>query len=470
MILTVGNYIFPLITFPYVSRVLGVSNIGVCNYVDSIVNYFVLFAALGVTIVGIREVARSKEDPQRLQRVFSSLFLTNLVLALAACAILLFCTFCIGEFAAYKEFYIIGLVKLLLSAFAVEWLFQGLSEFRYITIRSLIVRSLYVVGVFVFVRSQDDALVFYLLSCFMAAATSVWNWKYSLRFVRLNFRNASLLAFAAPVLSFGFYKILISMYTYFNVAYLGWTTNTTQVGYYTTATKLYTIFLSVFTAFTAVMMPRINELVGKGDTRSLKYIAAQTFELVFMFSLPILIACFFYAPEIVHIISGKGYEGAIVPFRIVMVLLLVVALEQIVIMQFLMAVTKSNCVTWLSAVGAVIGVSLNILLTPKFLAVGSAMSWVASEVAILICSTYFFRKYYSMNIPWHRLLVSILYSIPYIIIGVLTMSCPLPVVAVGVALMVVWFLVLNLRLQPNEQLLELVGKCVGKFKKPVPKE
>lgn len=464
MILTVGNYIFPLITYPYVSRVLGVSNIGVCNYVDSIVNYFVLFASLGIAIVGIREIARNKENPEMLQRVFASLFMTNLLLAVVACGVLLLCTFCIGEFAAYKEFYFIGIVKLLLSAFAVEWLFQGLSDFKFITVRSLIVRGLYVVSVFVFVHEQADAFIYYFLSCLMAIATSVWNWKYSLKFVSYRFRNISLLAYAAPILSFGFYKILASMYTYFNVAYLGWTTDTTQVGYYTTATKLYTIFLSVFTAFTAVMMPRINELVGKGDTERLRYIANQTFELVFIFSLPILIACFFYAPQIVDIISGKGYEGAVLPFRIVMVLLVVVALEQIIICQFLMAVTKSNCVTILSAIGAVIGVSLNILLTPHYLAVGTSISWVASETGILLCSTYYFRKYYSMNFPWAKLMANLLCSIPYIIIGVLTMNTTLPVIATGAALMTAWFAVLNLRVRRNELLGELVAKCASKFK------
>lgn len=459
LILTVGNYIFPLLTFPYVSRVLGVSNIGVCNYVDSIVEYFVLFSALGINIAGVREIARNKENPEKLQQAFSSLFISNLVLTIVACIILVICTFYVDEFAAYRQFYLIGWAKLLLTAFSVNWLFQGLSEFKFITTRSLIIRSLYVLSVFIFVHDEGDTFVYYVLTCMMTIFTAVWNWRYSLRFVHFSIRKICIGAFAAPILSFGFYQILTSMYSSFNVAFLGWTTDTTQVGYYTTATKLYGIIFSVFTAFTTVMIPRINELVAKGDKERLVTIAHQAFEIVFMFSIPVLIGSVFYAPTIINIISGTGYEGAITPFRIIMILSLLVAIDQIIVSQFLMAVTKSNCVMVISSVGAIVGLFLNFTLTPKYLSVGTAISLVSSEFFVFLTALYFFQKYYCMTIPWHKFVTSLLYAIPYCIIGYLSMNSSLRITIIGCIGMLVWFLILNMFIQRNQVLYDMIIKC-----------
>ena len=139
--LTLANYVFPLLTYPYVSRVLGVSKIGVCNYVDGIINYFVLFATLGVTSLGIREIAKVKSNAKELSIIFSSLLSFNIVLTIICVIIVIFMTYLIDFFEPYKSFLLVGILKLIFSAFLIEWFFQGMSNFQYITIRSIIVRT-----------------------------------------------------------------------------------------------------------------------------------------------------------------------------------------------------------------------------------------------------------------------------------------------------------------------------------------
>ena len=162
LILTFCNYLFPLLTYPYVSRVLGVTNIGICNFVDSIINYFILFSMLGVGSYGVREIARCKENVEKRNEVFSSLFIINTIMTIVSIIVLLLCTFLIPQMTAYKDFIGVGLLKVLFNLFLIEWFFQGIQQFKYITIRSVIVRCIYVFSVFLFVKTQQDTLIYYI--------------------------------------------------------------------------------------------------------------------------------------------------------------------------------------------------------------------------------------------------------------------------------------------------------------------
>lgn len=155
-ILTVANYIFPLLTYPYVSRVLGVTNIGICNFVDSIINFFILFSMMGVGAVGIREIAGATDSSKSQSKVFSSLLVLNGITTLVMLIILLLCIHIIPEFREYKGLMYVGAAKLVANLFLVEWFFKGTENFKYITNRTILVKCIYVASVFLFVKDADD--------------------------------------------------------------------------------------------------------------------------------------------------------------------------------------------------------------------------------------------------------------------------------------------------------------------------
>lgn len=463
IILTVGNYIFPLLVYPYVSRVLGVDNIGICNYVDSIINYFVLFSALGVGSLGVREVARAKENKENLDSVFSTLVFFNVLLTVFAVILLVCLALCVPFFESYKDFLLIGILKLVMSAFLIEWFYQGISNFKFVTIRSLIVRTLYVLGVFLFVHTKDDSLIYYFLTCFMVVGNAAYNWFYSRKFVHISFESINLKLYFVPILSYGLYRILTSMYTTFNVTFLGTVTCDTEVGYFTTATKLYTIIMSLFTAFTTVMVPRVSELLAKGDRSSLMSIADKTFNAVFALSIPAIYVCCCYASLIINLIAGEGYEGAVLPFKIVMILLLVIALEQIIIQQFLMAITKSKCIIVLSSLGALIGLLCNFLLDAPLKSTGAAISWAVSEIAILFVSLYFFKKYYSMQLPFAKMIKYCVAYAPILIVPFFFPDQkPTWELIIAFSLILLWFLFVNIKIVPNEFVQSLANRIKKK--------
>lgn len=411
-ILTVSNFIFPLLVFPYVTRVLGVSNIGLCNFVDSIINYFILFSMLGISIIGIREVAKTKKNIEQLKKTFSSLFLLNVISTFVMLLILIVATIFVPKLFENKEMMLLGGIKLIFNLFLTEWFFKGLEDFKYITIRSVIIKSVFVISVFIFVRDQGDVQVYYALICGMVVLNAFINWNYRKRFISFSFKNVSFTTYVKPYFTMGSYMVLTSMYTSFNVAYLGFVSGNIEVGYYTTATKLYGVLLAFFTAFTAVMLPRMSALVAEGKIDEVKRLTARSYEALIAFSIPLIIISTIFAPQIIRLIAGPGYEGAILPMRIVMPLMLIIGIEQILIIQLLMPLKKDNIILINSIIGASVGILLNILLVSSLKSVGSSIVWICAEISVLIVAQYFVKKALNINFPLKKILLNFLYALP----------------------------------------------------------
>lgn len=418
--LTLAGYIFPLITYPYVSRVLGVTNIGICNFIDGIIGYFMLFASLGIGSYGVREIARYNDIPKKRNDVFSNLFAISIITYSLSLIALIVCTFTVPTMKEYKPFLGVGATKLIFNLFAVNWFFLGISDFRYITIRSIAIRILYVISVFVFIHNKNDALIYYTLTCGAVVVNSLINWFYGKKYWSLSFKHLHIKEHIKPVLTFGFYAIVTSMYTSFNTVFLGFVCNDTEVGYFTTATKLYAIIMAVFSAFTTVMVPRVAKLLKEKDYEHLQHIASDTFALIIMFAIPIIAFCELNAPDIILILSGKGYEGAIVPFRIVILLLVIIGFEQIIIQQFLMASTSNKAIMTVGVVGVIIGVSMNIILTPKIASTGSALAWGCSELGVLCSGIYLVKRVMNLSFQKKTILKkfceSIIFFVPFVML------------------------------------------------------
>ena len=391
-ILTAANYIFPLITYPYVSRVLGVDNIGACNFVDSVINYFILFSMLGISTVGIREISQARSDRDKLNQTFSRLFTINTVSTTVVLLVLLVSMFTVPQLRENSHLMWIGVLKLISNYLLIEWLYKGLEEFKYITSRTVLVKCLYVVAVFLFIKSPADTTIYYMLLTLMITGNALINIVHSRKYVSysLSLQKSSPLFKAIVIL--GIYAFLTSMYTTFNVVYLGFECGDTEVGYYATSTKIYRMILSVFTAVTGVMMPRLASLLSERKFETFRSLLKKSFRILFVIFIPTSLAIGIFAPQIIHLIAGAGYEGAIMPLRIISPLLLIIGLEQIIIIQGLMPMKKDKEVLINSAAGALTGIITNLILVPEYGATGAAISWFAAECVVLTSSSIFFLE------------------------------------------------------------------------------
>lgn len=391
-ILTTANYIFPLLTYPYVSRVLGVANIGACNFADSIINYYILFSMLGTVTLGIREIAKAKEDRKKLDETFSKLFSINTVTTGISLAVLVISIFAVPELRENQELMWIGALKLISNYLVIDWLYKGLEEFKYITQRTIAVKMLYVVAVFLFIKSPEDTVLYYLLLTLMITGNALINILHSRKYVSFRFSLKSAGPFARSIMVLGVYALLTSMYTTFNVAFLGFTSGDVEVGYYVTSNKIHKIILSLFTAVTGVMLPRMSSILASRKYGEFKSLLKKSLILLLALFIPAATLMAVFAPFIIRLIAGPGYEGAILPLQIISPLLVIIGIEQIIIIQGLMPLGKDKAVLINSVAGAATGLALNIILVPKYGAVGSSIAWFASECAVLTSAVIFFRK------------------------------------------------------------------------------
>ncbi len=467
--LTVSGFIFPLITYPYVSRVLGVNNIGICNFVDSVINYIILFSMLGIGTIGIREIARYKNNQEELEKSFRDLIAFNFLSTVLVLVIFIVLIFSVPKFYEYKELMFIGVLKLIFNFFLVEWFYKGIENFRYITVRSLAVKILYVIAVFVFVRKQDDYVLYYLISVLMIVANAISNWSYLSKIIKIRFKEVNFKRYITPLFILGLYALLTSMYTSFNITYLGFVSGETEVGYYTTATKLYSILLGLFTAFTGVMLPRMSSLVAEGRLDEFKRLTGKSYDILLGFSLPIVLLAVVFAPQIIYILSGSGYEGAIMPMRVVMPLMLIIGYEQIIIVQILMPLKKDKAILINSILGAGVGVLMNILLVSSMKSIGSALVWVSSELVVLISAQLFVTKYTKYNFPFRKFALHFLLSVPPLLICLYLyyyyaeISAFLILLLAGIIVFLYYF-VIQIKVLKNDLVIGLLYKLMYAFR------
>lgn len=432
-ILTLSSYLVGFIVYPYISRILGVEKVGLVNFIDNTVNYFLLFATLGVNVLGVREIAVVKNDLEKRCQVFQNILGLNILFTVVVLILYWVVVHGYAKFALYTDLFYIGIAKIISTAFLVEWFFTGIEDFRYITIRSIFVKSGYVITVFLLVRNPDDYFIYLVLTMGVVVFNALINWFYVRRSIRFQLRELFSMKYLKTDLVLGCYSIMTSMYLTFNVMFLGLQTNNVEVGYYTTAFKLYAVVLGIFSAFTNVMLPRMSAVLGENNYAYFRQLIHRSFSLLFIVSIPLIIYTVMLAPQIIYVFSGEGYEGAILPMRMIMPLVLVVGIAQVLAIQFLMPMRKDKILFIASLLGAMLSLLMNVLVVPLKGSVGSALVLVCAEsVVTLFYIMYVWRNYF--RIPVGELSRYMLKAFPCIAICWGAEVCFLsPFAVVGVA-------------------------------------
>ena len=467
-ILTVSKYLFPLIVYPYVSRTLGLSNIGIVNFVDNLVNYFVYISMMGIATVGVREIAAVRNNKTQLSKTFISLLSLTVITTIVAIFMLLIAMYTIPTLQPYRDLLYVGIVKLVFNLFVMEWFFMGIEDFRYITNRSILVKCLYVACVFLFVRDISDYKIYYVLSVSIVIVNALVNLVYIKKFVHFSFRSVDLRPFYQAFLIMGVYVLLTNVYTSLNPVWLGFVTNTDEVGYFTTATKLHNIIMAVLLSFTNILFPRVSNLLAEGKKEEFWNKIHIAFDAIFLFSFPTITYLLIAGPELLHIFIGDGFEGSYLPFRIITPLVLVIGIEQILVIQILMATHCDKTVLKNSFLGAVVALLFNILITTHMGAVGSAIVWVIAECSIMGFSALAIYKKFCYIPPYGRLLAYCLSYTPLLLLSLLIYSylgSTLIMVVSLAVLTILYSIIMELFILKNKVVLQLIQSIHIRTKK-----
>jgi O-antigen/teichoic acid export membrane protein len=421
-ILSVSNVAFPVITVPYVSRILGVENIGVVNFAVAYASYFVLFAALGIPRYGIREIAKhNNSDPEKRHQVFSELFVINVISTIIFSLVYLLTVFSVPALSEEKEFLLITGVSLLFAPFNVDWFFSGREKFKLVTIRSLLAKLLSLGGLFIFVRTREDIIPYLLLTVIANLSSQIWNFGYMLRKeVKLRLKHLQLRKHLNGVLVLFASGIAFSIYTMLSTLLLGFMSDYTQVGYYTSALKVSNIIRPIVISMSPVMVARINTIKGEQNSREqITKLLNNSFGYMMMLAVPTTIGLMVVSPRFVPFFFGAEFIPATASLQLVALVIILTGLINYFGGQVLIGMGYEKKYLIAVLVGVASSLLLNTLLISRYGALGGAFTTVITEIIAAIILIVFAQKIIHTHLLSKRVYQPILAASPIILISFL---------------------------------------------------
>ena len=392
-ILTMSQFIFPLITFPYVSRILLAEGTGKVSFATSIISYFAMFAQLGIPTYGIRACAQVRNDKKKLSKTAQEIFIINIIMSILAYIVFFIAVCNVPRLKDEKTLLIIVSATIFFNAIGMEWLYKALEQYTYITIRSVIFKFIALIAMFLLIHQQSDYIIYGAISIFASSASNIFNFfnvhKYiSLRPVgEYNFKQH-----LKAVSVFFALSCAATIYVNLDTVMLGFMKTNVDVGYYNAAVKIKTILVSIVTSLGTVLLPRASYYVEHGLKEDFYRITKKAINFVFLVATPLMLYFMFFAKEGIFFLSGNTYGGAIVPMQIIMPTLFFIGLTNIMGMQILVPLGKENIVLYSEIVGAVVDLAINYILIPKYASAGAAIGTLVAEIAVWIVQYIYLRK------------------------------------------------------------------------------
>lgn len=384
-ILTMSSFIFPLITFPYVSRVLLPAGTGKVSMATSVITYFSMFAQLGIPTYGIRACAKVRDDRNELSKVAQELLLINIIMSIISYVVLFVLLFSVPKFRCEKELYVVLSFSIILTAIGMEWLYKALEQYTYITVRSVIFKFIALIGMFFLIHKQTDYIVYGGITIFAASASNILNLINAHKYIYLKpIGNYNFRRHLKPVLVFFAMSCATVIYTNLDTVMLGFMATDTDVGYYNAAVKIKGILVSIVTSLGTVLLPRVSYYIQRGEVKEFRRITRKALNFVLLMAMPLLIYFIYFAKEGIIFLSGNDYVGSIVPMQVIMPTLLLIGITNILGIQILVPTGREKIVLYSEIVGAIVDIIINALLIPAYASTGAAIGTLIAEFAVFV--------------------------------------------------------------------------------------
>jgi O-antigen/teichoic acid export membrane protein len=471
VLLAISQVLFPLITFPYLARTLGPEHVGVLNFAESFAKYFVLLAALGIPIYGVREIAKVASSREQLTKTATEIFIINALGTLLLSVIFLVFIFALPQLAAEKSLFQWALAYFILQVFQLEWFFSGMNQFKFIAIRSLVIRLCFIAAVFLFIRTTNDYVNYFRMQVGLAVILAAFNGKRLwdlLDFSSLSINSLELKKHLKPMALLFLTIFTISVYFSLDTILLGFLANNESVGYYSSALKLNRLFIGVLSAISVAMFPGLVNLYHQGEKEAFVLLIKQCFYVLVSLSMPLVVGIITCAPEIIHILLGTAFDRAILPLQITAPLILIISMSGIFGFQILSAVGKDKSILISALIGMFISIVLAFLVVPIYQENGAAITILLTELAVCIAFIFFTRKEISLSNYTTVFFQQLLGLIPYVgIVCLFKLFVPtllLRLLVIGV-FSLAWFVVLQLMILPDTVFRTQWNRLADRFNK-----
>lgn len=424
-VLTISAFIFPLISFPYVSRILGPSGTGNVSFATSIVAYFALFAQLGIPTYGIRATARVRDDKELLSRTVQEIFIINILMNILTYIVFFVVLNIVPQMSDDKLLFMIVSSTIFFNAIGMDWLYKGLEKYTYITTVSILFKFIALILMFILIHQKSDYVIYGAISIFAASASNICNLLNVHKYIYLKpIGNYDFKVHLRPICIFFAMACATTIYTNLDTVMLGFMKSNTEVGYYNAAVKIKTVLLGVVTSLGAVLLPRASYYIENNLIDEFKRISSKAINFVILISFPLALYFIIFAKEGIFFLSGDAYAKAILPMQILMPTLIFIGLTNIMGIQMLIPLGKEKVVLYSEIAGAIVDLAINTVLIPIMASSGAAIGTLVAEMVVWIVQyialkedvkeTYVKIRYLPIVIG---LAISALFSMPIKLLG-----------------------------------------------------
>lgn len=400
--------ITPLVTSPYLARVLGADGVGTSSYIESIASYFVLFATMGITTFGQREISYVQESYEKRTTIFWETKLLNVFTSLIAILAYMFFSVRQNNWQLY-----VAIVFNLLAVLAdISWFFQGIEEFGKIVGRNAFFKFLNILFIFTFIKNKND-LVWYMLghsiNLFLCNASL---WTYLPKYIgKPVWSKLKPMRHFKVVISLFVPTVAIQIYTVFDKTMIGMITKDAfENGYYEQAMRIIRIILMVVTSLGTVVIPRIGFYFQKKEMKQVEALMYQSYRFIWFIGVPLCLGLVGVASNFVPWFLGEGYDKVIPLLHILSFTILAIGISNVTGIQYLVPTNRQNILTKTVLIGAGINFVLNLLLIPPLKSIGAASASLIAETVITSVQLFYVRKELSIR----KIVIS---SLHYVIAG-----------------------------------------------------
>lgn len=383
--------VLPLVTTPYLSRILGSEQIGIYSYTYSIVSYFLLFGSLGVSLYGQREIAYVNEDVKKRKKIFWEIVACRFVTMFIAILIYFIFLARMGEYAIY---YRIWLIELIAMAFDISWFFQGMEDFKKTVIRNVIVRLASVTLIFVFVKSPEDLIKYITIYSIADLVGNLSLWRYLPRYFKgIKIGKIKPFYHLHAIILLFIPQIANQVYNLLDKTMIGKIiTDKSEVGFYEQGQKVIRVLLTVVTSLGIVMIPRMASTFASGNKKQIIEYMKKSFKFVFFLAFPIVLGLISVSKSFVPLFFGEGYDKVVTLLIVISPTIILTGMANVIGTQYLLPIKRQKEYTITITLGLVINFFLNYILITYYDSVGASIATVISELIVVIAQLYVIRK------------------------------------------------------------------------------
>lgn len=382
--------IVPLITVPYVSRVLGSEGVGINAFTNSIIQYFILFGSIGINLYGNRTVAYNRDSKEKLSKIFWEIALVRILFISLSYGVFLVFLFFVNE---YQIFYFYQSILIIAAALDISWFFMGMEDFKKTIARNTLVKVLSIVLIFTFVKEKTDLGVYIVILSGSMLVGNFTLWPYLKKIVnKVKWKELNLLQHVRPSLALFVPQIATQVYLILNKTMLGILTNIDSVAYYEQSDKIVKIALAVVTATGTVMLPRVANVFSKGDKEKVFYYLKASFEFVTLISFALAFGLSAIAPKFSVWFLGMDFQPTGMFISVLAFVIISIGWSNVLGTQYLLPTNQTQYYTASVVAGAVTNLVINFIFIHFFGVLGAVYATIISESVVTGTQIFFVRR------------------------------------------------------------------------------